>query len=94
MFKTQYPSTINSQTTPQRFDLATDDDSPFSFHTGGAQFLFVDASVHFLAENIEADHEHDQLTTYATLAIRETEVDTTWERLIGRQDGADVSFQP
>ena len=32
---------------------ARDDDSAFSFHTGGAQFVFGDGSVHFMSQNIE-----------------------------------------
>jgi prepilin-type N-terminal cleavage/methylation domain-containing protein len=31
-----------------------DDDSFFSFHTGGAHFVFGDGSVHFISENIDA----------------------------------------
>jgi prepilin-type processing-associated H-X9-DG protein len=33
--------------------FAIDDDSAFSFHTGGAQFVFGDGSVHFMSQNIE-----------------------------------------
>lgn len=64
-----------------------------SQHPGGAQFLFCDASVHFLPEGINADHNQGQITPDETLAVRATEVDTVWERLIARSDGGDVNFE-
>lgn len=63
-----------------------------SKHSGGAQFVFCDASVHFLDEAINADHNAGQITPFETLLVRETEVDTVWERLIGRADGGDVNI--
>lgn len=45
-------SPINCGAGPSRMFFALDDDCAFSFHTGGAQFVFGDGSVHFLSENI------------------------------------------
>ena len=43
-----------------------------------------------IAATIDADHDARQITTYVTTAIRDTEVDTTFERLLTIQDGAPV----
>ncbi|UUO07850.1 DUF1559 domain-containing protein [Blastopirellula sp. J2-11] len=50
-------------TSTSRFWEAIDDDCAMSFHTGGAQFVFADGSVHFLSENMEYD-------TYTNLGNR------------------------
>lgn len=47
---------INAGVTPNNMYNAVSDDSAFSFHTGGAQFLFVDGSVKFITENIDNTH--------------------------------------
>lgn len=49
----RFSAPINAATSPQRMFFAIDDDSAFSFHTGGAQFVFGDGSVHFMSQNIE-----------------------------------------
>ena len=53
LFKTQFPSIINGGTNPNNMANAIDDDCAFSFHTGGAMFLFGDGSVHFISENVD-----------------------------------------
>jgi prepilin-type N-terminal cleavage/methylation domain-containing protein/prepilin-type processing-associated H-X9-DG protein len=45
-------SPINCACSPFRMDEAINDDCAFSWHPGGAQFVFVDGSVHFISENI------------------------------------------
>lgn len=49
----RFSAPINAATSPSNMFDAINDDSAFSFHTGGAQFVFGDGSVHFLSENIE-----------------------------------------
>jgi prepilin-type processing-associated H-X9-DG protein len=46
-------SPINARTSPSRMYFAINDDNAFSYHPGGAQFVFCDGSVHFISENIE-----------------------------------------
>ena len=41
-----------------------DDDSFFSFHSGGVLFVFADGSVHFISENIST-------TVYSFLGSRQ-----------------------
>jgi prepilin-type N-terminal cleavage/methylation domain-containing protein len=43
---------INNGVNANRMAFSVNDDAAFSFHTGGAHFVFGDGSVHFLSENI------------------------------------------
>ncbi|MCR9291152.1 MAG: DUF1559 domain-containing protein [bacterium] len=66
-------SPINGRAGPNRMYFAINDDCAFSYHIGGAQFVFVDGSVHFLSENLDMDtycHLHD---------IRDGQVLGEWE---------------
>jgi prepilin-type N-terminal cleavage/methylation domain-containing protein/prepilin-type processing-associated H-X9-DG protein len=49
----RFSAPINAATNPNQMFLAIDDDSAFSYHTGGAQFVFADGSVHFISESID-----------------------------------------
>ena len=48
----RFSSPINAQTNPNRMVTAINDDSAFSYHAGGAQFVFADGSVHFISESV------------------------------------------
>ncbi|QDT32955.1 DUF1559 family PulG-like putative transporter [Thalassoglobus polymorphus] len=59
-FEAEAEDPINGRVSPNDMFNAVSDDCAFSFHVGGAQFLFGDGSVHFLSENID-------LVTYGNL---------------------------
>ena len=48
-----FSAPINCQVNPNNMVRAINDDCAFSYHTSGAQFAFVDGSVHFISQNID-----------------------------------------
>jgi prepilin-type N-terminal cleavage/methylation domain-containing protein/prepilin-type processing-associated H-X9-DG protein len=64
---------INCGTTPLRMLFAINDDCAFSFHPGGAMFVFADGSVHFVSQNIA-------IATYCNMnSIRDGQPLGTWQ---------------
>ncbi len=58
-----------------------------SQHPGGAQFALADGSVRFISETIQFDAAGDGTTCANQDDTTVCDVDTTWERLLGMQDG-------
>jgi len=56
-----------------------------SRHTGGVHYVLGDGAVRFINENLDADMN----STNQTL-ITDSVIDSTWERLLGRNDGQPV----
>ena len=63
-------------------------------HPSGAMFALGDASVRFISETVEADHSRFPMGAdqqYSDSSVN-TVIDTTWEKILGRQDGNEVQM--
>lgn len=76
--KTDMRSPLNSR---------ADDDCFFSFHTGGAQFLFADGSVHFVSENIDSRLGCTDNSSWCPSPVPAKSEWGTYQRLGGKNDG-------